>query len=93
MARAGEEFPLACPNYSGDFRLIRFIIDPTPIRMILADVGGRWSRRTCHRFEDRPSIGMTWCSHTAMGCMRGKGISVGKTTFLFPLFGFLRTAP
>jgi hypothetical protein len=35
MARAGEEFPLACPNCSGDIRLIAFITEPGPIRKIL----------------------------------------------------------
>jgi hypothetical protein len=39
LARVGEEFPLACPNFSGDIRLISFITDPGPIRKILTHLG------------------------------------------------------
>jgi hypothetical protein len=39
MARVGEEFPLACPTYGGDIRLITFITDPGPIRKILTHLG------------------------------------------------------
>lgn len=35
LARAGEEFPLQCPNCGGDIRLIAFITEPGPIRKIL----------------------------------------------------------
>jgi hypothetical protein len=31
MARAGEEFPLECPNCGSDVRLIAFITEPGPI--------------------------------------------------------------
>ena len=39
MARAGEEFPLECPNCGGDVRLIAFITEPGPIRKILTHLG------------------------------------------------------
>jgi hypothetical protein len=39
MARAGEEFPLECPNRGGDVRLIAFITEPGPIRKILTHLG------------------------------------------------------
>ena len=39
MARAGEEFPLECPNCGGDVRLIAFITEPGPIRKILTQLG------------------------------------------------------
>jgi hypothetical protein len=39
MARAGEEFPLACPTCGGDIRLIAFITDPGPIRKLLTRLG------------------------------------------------------
>ena len=39
MARLGEEFPLACPRYGGDIRLISFITDLGPIRKILTNLG------------------------------------------------------
>jgi hypothetical protein len=39
LARIAEAFPLACPACGGDNRLIAFIIDPGPIRKILAHVG------------------------------------------------------
>jgi hypothetical protein len=39
MARAGEEFPLECPNCGGDIRLIAFITDPGPSRKILTHLG------------------------------------------------------
>ena len=39
MARAGEEFPLECPNCGGDVRLIAFITEPGPIRKILTYLG------------------------------------------------------
>jgi hypothetical protein len=32
MTRVGEEFPLECPSYGGDIRLIAFITEPRPIR-------------------------------------------------------------
>ncbi|MFM8380098.1 MAG: transposase [Planctomycetia bacterium] len=35
MAHVGEEFPLACPSYGGDIRLIAFVTEPGPIRKIL----------------------------------------------------------
>jgi hypothetical protein len=39
LARAGEEFPLECPNCGGDIRLIAFITEPGPIRKILTHLG------------------------------------------------------
>jgi len=39
MARVGQAFPLACPNCSGDIRLIAFITEPGPIRKILTHLG------------------------------------------------------
>jgi hypothetical protein len=39
MARVGEEFPLECPAYGGDIRLIAFITEPGPIRKILTHLG------------------------------------------------------
>jgi len=39
MARVGEEFPLECPGYGGDIRLIAFITEPGPIRKILPHLG------------------------------------------------------
>lgn len=39
LARIAERFPLVCPACGGDIRLIAFIIDPGPIRKILAHVG------------------------------------------------------
>jgi hypothetical protein len=39
VARVGEEFPLECPNFGGDIRLIEFITAPGPIRKILTHVG------------------------------------------------------
>jgi hypothetical protein len=44
LARIAEVFPLVCPACGGDIRLISFITDPTPIRMILAHVASpsRW---------------------------------------------------
>ncbi|MFM8537758.1 MAG: hypothetical protein ACKOES_06790 [Planctomycetaceae bacterium] len=39
MARVGEEFPLECPNCSGDIRLMAFITEPGPIRKILTHLG------------------------------------------------------
>jgi hypothetical protein len=39
LARIAEEFPLVCPVCGGDIRLIAFIIDPGPVRRILAHVG------------------------------------------------------
>ena len=42
MARVGEEFPLECPNYGGDIRLIAFITEPGPIRKILKKRHVNW---------------------------------------------------
>jgi hypothetical protein len=39
LAKIAEAFPLVCPVCGGDIRLIAFIIDPVPIRKILAHVG------------------------------------------------------
>jgi hypothetical protein len=39
LARVGEEFPLACPRYGGDIRLISFITQPETIRRILTHLG------------------------------------------------------
>ena len=39
LARVGEEFPLECPAYGGDIRLISFITEPGPIRKILTHLG------------------------------------------------------
>ena len=39
LAKIAEAFPLVCPVCGGDIRLIAFIIDPRPIRKILAHVG------------------------------------------------------
>jgi hypothetical protein len=39
MAKIAEDFPLACPACGGDIRLIAFITDPEPIRMILLHLG------------------------------------------------------
>jgi hypothetical protein len=39
LAKIAEAFPLVCPVCGGDIRLIAFIIDPGPIRKILAHVG------------------------------------------------------
>ncbi len=39
MARVGEEFPLQCPNFGGDIRLIAFITEPGSIRKILTHLG------------------------------------------------------
>ena len=39
VARVGQEFPLECPNCSGDIRLIAFITEPGPIRKILTHLG------------------------------------------------------
>jgi hypothetical protein len=39
MARVGEEFPMECPNCGGDIRLIAFIMEPGPIRVILTHLG------------------------------------------------------
>ena len=35
----GEEFPLECPNYGGDIRLIAFITEAGPIQKILTHLG------------------------------------------------------
>jgi hypothetical protein len=37
----GEEFPLECPNYGGDIRLIAFITEAGPIQKILTHLGER----------------------------------------------------
>jgi len=39
MAGVGEEFPLQCPACGGDIRLIALIMEPGPIRKILAHLG------------------------------------------------------
>jgi hypothetical protein len=39
LAKIAEAFPLVCPVCGGDIRLIAFIVDPGPIRKILAHVG------------------------------------------------------
>ncbi len=39
MARVAEEFPLECPNCSGDIRLIAFITEPGSIRKNLTHLG------------------------------------------------------
>ena len=39
LARVGAEFPLACPGFGGDVRLISFITQPGPIWKILEHVG------------------------------------------------------
>jgi len=39
LARVGEEFPLECPGWGGDIRLIACITDPRAIRTILTHLG------------------------------------------------------